>query len=256
MLVAKLLVNQDNEMSRELLRKIFIGNRYSKNDKNKGQNGQNRVRDWKERERSKSKTNQEEKNVAEEQAAKVSSQYWKPPIYYNDDDDNEESSIHLRDIISELPLSVAIAPNFLITDSLIMEDEHLNTILKIYLYHYESECDMPVYDDSSSKNEGLDDIIIFRIELNYEILDAIIESFSPSPIPIEDSDSLMEEIDIFLALDDSIPPGIENDDYDSEGDDLPGLLKPLVARCMFCLSSLELQSLSDDYGESNDPNLD
>ncbi|GJT88202.1 hypothetical protein Tco_1069919 [Tanacetum coccineum] len=56
MLVAKLLVNQDNEMSRELLRKIFIGNRYSKNDKNKGQNGQNRVRDWKERERSKSKT--------------------------------------------------------------------------------------------------------------------------------------------------------------------------------------------------------
>ncbi|GJY32770.1 hypothetical protein Tco_0417239 [Tanacetum coccineum] len=55
-------------------------------------------------------------------------------------------------------------------------------------------------------------------ELNYEIPDAIIESFSPSPIPVEDSDSLMEEIDIFLAPDDSIPPGIENDDYDSEGD--------------------------------------
>ncbi|GKC26930.1 hypothetical protein Tco_1034224 [Tanacetum coccineum] len=31
-------------------------------------------------------------------------------------------------------------------------------------------------------------------------------------------DSLMEEIDIFLAPDDSIPPGIENDDYDSEWD--------------------------------------
>ncbi|GKC26740.1 hypothetical protein Tco_1034034, partial [Tanacetum coccineum] len=28
----------------------------------------------------------------------------------------------------------------------------------------------------------------------------------------------MEEIDIFLAPDDTIPPGIENDDYDSEGD--------------------------------------
>nr|GEY39166.1 hypothetical protein [Tanacetum cinerariifolium] len=27
-------------------------------------------------------------------------------------------------------------------------------------------------------------------------------------------------IDIFLALDDSIPPGIENDDNDSEGDNL------------------------------------
>ncbi|GJR80142.1 hypothetical protein Tco_0150927 [Tanacetum coccineum] len=55
-------------------------------------------------------------------------------------------------------------------------------------------------------------------ELNSEIPDAIIESFSPSPIPVEDSDSLMEEIDIFLTSGDSIPPGIENDDYDSEGD--------------------------------------
>ncbi|GKF35204.1 hypothetical protein Tco_0108404 [Tanacetum coccineum] len=52
-------------------------------------------------------------------------------------------------------------------------------------------------------------------ELDSAIPDAIIESFSPSPIPVEDSDSLMEEIDIFLAFDDSIPPGIN---YDSEGD--------------------------------------
>ncbi|GJX19423.1 hypothetical protein Tco_0222100 [Tanacetum coccineum] len=32
------------------------------------------------------------------------------------------------------------------------------------------------------------------------------------------SDSLMEEIDLFLASDDSMPLGIEDDDYDSEGD--------------------------------------
>nr|GEW27471.1 hypothetical protein [Tanacetum cinerariifolium] len=47
---------------------------------------------------------------------------------------------------------------------------------------------------------------------------AAIESFSPSPIPIEDIDSLMEEIDLSLTLDDLMPLGIENDDYDSEGD--------------------------------------
>nr|GEX39563.1 hypothetical protein [Tanacetum cinerariifolium] len=47
---------------------------------------------------------------------------------------------------------------------------------------------------------------------------AIIESLSPSPILVKDSDSIMEEIDIFLTLDDSIPLGIENDDYDSERD--------------------------------------
>ncbi|GJT24319.1 hypothetical protein Tco_0894256 [Tanacetum coccineum] len=51
-----------------------------------------------------------------------------------------------------------------------------------------------------------------------EIVDTILESLSPSPILIEDSDSLMEEIDLFLASDDSMPPGIEDDDYDSEGD--------------------------------------
>ncbi|GJV15348.1 hypothetical protein Tco_1360671 [Tanacetum coccineum] len=55
-------------------------------------------------------------------------------------------------------------------------------------------------------------------ELNSKISDAIIKSFSPSPIPVDDNDSLMEEIDIFLVPDDSIPPGIGNDDYDSEGD--------------------------------------
>ncbi|GJW50011.1 hypothetical protein Tco_0091362 [Tanacetum coccineum] len=282
---------------------------------------------------------QEEKNVAEEPATKVSSQYWKPLIYYDDDDDNEESSIPLRDIISELPLSFAIASDFPITDSLIMEDEHLNTIpetesdeenessvkdlnltpseskdLSEDLSDYKSECDVPVCDDSSN-NKGLDDIvsippgkvidqldvipdsvqsflnhansIIFLIEefvgelspidpipsgiieadfdpkedirliekllndnssphtpeeLNSEIPDATIESFSPSPLPVEDNDSLMEEIDIFLAQDDSIPPCIENDDYDSEGTIAPDY-EDSRARG-FVLRSLELQSLA------------
>ncbi|GJR26548.1 hypothetical protein Tco_1102780 [Tanacetum coccineum] len=44
----------------------------------------------------------------------------------------------------------------------------------------------------------------------------IIESLPTFPIPVEDSDSLREEIDIFPGPDDSIPPGIESDDYDSE----------------------------------------
>ncbi|GJW66431.1 hypothetical protein Tco_0120855 [Tanacetum coccineum] len=55
-------------------------------------------------------------------------------------------------------------------------------------------------------------------ELNLENVDTIIESSSPSPILVEDSDSLIEEIDLFLASDDSMPPGFEDDDYESEGD--------------------------------------
>nr|GFA10728.1 hypothetical protein [Tanacetum cinerariifolium] len=48
--------------------------------------------------------------------------------------------------------------------------------------------------------------------------DPTIESFSPSPIPVEDSDSLRDEIDLSLTPDDSMPLGIEEDDYESEGD--------------------------------------
>nr|GEW30186.1 hypothetical protein [Tanacetum cinerariifolium] len=44
------------------------------------------------------------------------------------------------------------------------------------------------------------------------------ESFSPSPIPIEDSDYLMEEMDLSRTSDDPMPPSIEDDDNDSERD--------------------------------------
>nr|GEX38626.1 hypothetical protein [Tanacetum cinerariifolium] len=53
---------------------------------------------------------------------------------------------------------------------------------------------------------------------------AAIESFSPSLIPIEDSDSIRDEINLSLTLDDSMPLSIEDDDYDSEGDILKELL--------------------------------
>nr|GFB23093.1 hypothetical protein [Tanacetum cinerariifolium] len=54
----------------------------------------------------------------------------KIPLCYDDDDD-EESSIPLRDIIiSELPPCIAITPVVSTKDSLIMGDEHLDTILE------------------------------------------------------------------------------------------------------------------------------
>ncbi|GKC62839.1 hypothetical protein Tco_1095437 [Tanacetum coccineum] len=257
----------------------------------------------------------------------------------------KESSIPLKDIIFELPLSIAITPDFPITDSLIMEDEHLDTIPKMEsdeenessveyinltpsesedLSDIESEYDMPVCADfmtfsnplfdsnddfTSSDDESLSDedvseenfkiysnplfdeeIISTKIDphplnaesdliesllnrdtsivsspkfdslleefsgelahidlnspkiveadfdaeeeirlveklfndnsyprppekLNSENSDAVIKYFSPSPIPVEDSNSLMEEIDIFLAPNDPIPPGIKNDSH-------------------------------------------
>nr|GEX96699.1 hypothetical protein [Tanacetum cinerariifolium] len=55
---------------------------------------------------------------------------------------------------------------------------------------------------------------------------ADIKSFSPSPIPNEDSDSHMEEIDLSFNPDDTMPTGIEDDNYDS-GRDIP-ILKELL----------------------------
>nr|GEW67453.1 hypothetical protein [Tanacetum cinerariifolium] len=46
----------------------------------------------------------------------------------------------------------------------------------------------------------------------------IIKTLPTSRIPLEDSDSLREEIDIFTGTDDLLPPDIESDDYDLEGD--------------------------------------
>nr|GFC22088.1 hypothetical protein [Tanacetum cinerariifolium] len=47
---------------------------------------------------------------------------------------------------------------------------------------------------------------------------ADIESFSPSHVPNKDSDSHMEEIDLYFNPDDPMPPGIKKDDDDSERD--------------------------------------
>ncbi|GJZ63129.1 reverse transcriptase domain-containing protein [Tanacetum coccineum] len=48
--------------------------------------------------------------------------------------------------------------------------------------------------------------------------DPAVASLSPSLTPFGDSDFLLEEIDAFLALDDSIPIEIDNGIYDLEGD--------------------------------------
>nr|GEY86003.1 hypothetical protein [Tanacetum cinerariifolium] len=66
-----------------------------------------------------------------------------------------------------------------------------------------------LYDNSSSRPPK---------EFISEKSNADTESFSPSSILVEDSDSFMEEIDLSFTSDDPMPLGIEEDDYDSERD--------------------------------------
>ncbi|GJU45867.1 hypothetical protein Tco_1203133, partial [Tanacetum coccineum] len=96
----------------------------------------------------------------------------------------------LDEFAGELTLLKSIPPG--------IDDDNLDPEGEIHLV------ERLVYDNSSPPED-----------LNVE---NSIEYFSPSPIPVEDSDYIMEEIDLFLTPDDSMPPGIENDDYDSEGD--------------------------------------
>nr|GEX91001.1 reverse transcriptase domain-containing protein [Tanacetum cinerariifolium] len=64
--------------------------------------------------------------------------------------------------------------------------------------------------------------------------DTEIESFSPSPVPVKDSDSFMEEIDLSFTPDYPMSPGIEDNDYDSERDIL--ILKDLLRNDTLSLS--------------------
>nr|GFA29267.1 hypothetical protein [Tanacetum cinerariifolium] len=83
----------------------------------------------------------------------------------------------------------------------------------------EHECDLPLYDDFTTFSNLLFDADDdFSSKFISENSDATIEYFSPSPILFKDSNSFRDEIDLSLTPDDSMPPSIEDDDYDSEGD--------------------------------------
>nr|GEY37826.1 hypothetical protein [Tanacetum cinerariifolium] len=183
------------------------------------------------------------------------SQYQKIPIYYDDDNDEESSTpfddesfsdediskeIYLNPLFDEEIISIKIdshhfndesdlVESLLNQDSLIISSSKIDSLLDeftgepIFLKSIppgidEADCDPEeeirlikklLYDNSSSLPPK---------EFNSKNSDAVIKSFSPSPIPVEDSDSLMEEIDLSLTLDDSMPSRIENDNYDSERD--------------------------------------
>nr|GFC94641.1 hypothetical protein [Tanacetum cinerariifolium] len=59
----------------------------------------------------------------------------------------------------------------------------------------------------------------------------------PSPIPVKDSDSFMEEIDLSFTPDDPMPPGIKEDDDESERDIL--IREELIDNYSFSLPVIE-----------------
>ncbi|GKD53914.1 hypothetical protein Tco_1287301 [Tanacetum coccineum] len=145
--------------------------------------------------------------------------------------------------------------------SLSMGDEHLSTIPEMELFPgnkightlIDSSLKFDYFlDEFSGELAHIDPIPPGIKEADFDLEEEIclVENLSLSlsiSIPVEDSDSHMEEIDLFLASDDSMPPGIENDDYDSEGD--IRFLEELLSNDPLPLPEIESSSL-DHF---NDP---
>nr|GEU64582.1 hypothetical protein [Tanacetum cinerariifolium] len=136
------------------------------------------------------------------------------PLFDNNDDftSSDDESLSDEDVSTE---EFKVYSNPLFDDGEINSDE-------IHPHCFNAESDLiesllnrDTLIDSSPK---FDFLLKEFFELNAEIADTIVESLSPSPIPVKDSDSLMDEIDLFLATDEWLPLSIESDGYDSEGD--------------------------------------
>nr|GEZ84021.1 hypothetical protein [Tanacetum cinerariifolium] len=248
-------------------------------------------------------TNEEEKQIEEEQAAKA--RYWKIPICYDDDDD-EDYTIAITH--KEPDNSLSMGDEHLDTVPATKSDEFIKSSVENlfpnpsesegeyeYPHHFNAESDLiesmlnrdSLIISSSSKIDSLFDEFVGKLTLlksippgiketdcdpeeeiclikrllydnsspcpleNFisENFDTAFESFSPFTIPIEDSDSLMKEIDLSFTSDDPMPPGIEEDDYDFERDIL--ILEEFLSNDSFSLP--ENESFHFDIPSSSCP---
>nr|GFB36295.1 hypothetical protein [Tanacetum cinerariifolium] len=112
-------------------------------------------------------------------------------------------------IISGLPPFSTITP-----DEPVLSTEEPDNSLHIGDEHFDT---IPVTESDEFIKSSVENLIPI-LKFVSANSDAASESFSPSPILVKDSDSLMEEIDLFCTPDYLVPPGIEDKDYDSKRD--------------------------------------
>nr|GEV04082.1 hypothetical protein [Tanacetum cinerariifolium] len=209
---------------------------------------------------------EEEKQIEEEQA--TNARYWKILACYDDDDDD---------------YAITSTPNEP-DNSLSMGDEHLDTVpatesdefikssvknlvpnkIDSLFDEFAGELTLlksipPEINETDSDPENETHFIKRLLygnssprpleEFISENFDAVFESFSPFPIPVEDSDSFMEEIDLSFTPDYLMPPSIEEDDYDTERDIL--ILEELLSNDSLLLS--ENESFYFDIPSSSRP---
>nr|GEZ27434.1 hypothetical protein [Tanacetum cinerariifolium] len=125
-------------------------------------------------------------NIHEELVEYINTPRWNHPAFYNNGDDDDEDC------------TIAITPDFLITDSLSMGDEHLDTVSA-------TESDEFI-------KFSVEDLVPNPSELEDEYLDS-----TPKNDRFDTKSYLLESL---LNRDESIPLGIDCDGSDSKGDNL------------------------------------
>ncbi|GJZ28789.1 hypothetical protein Tco_0573436 [Tanacetum coccineum] len=204
--------------------------------------------------------------LQQDQAAYVSTSQWFNFIY--DDDDDEESSIPLSDVISVLPPCIAITPVLSTVepvDSLIMKDEHLDTILATKSDEVikssvenliqnpsesedECECDVPDCDDSQTPNFSTFSNPLFNDSTSSddessheEVIHEI--SFKTYSNPLFDLDEEIISSEFNLIHNEDLDSTPKNDRFDTES----YLLESLLNRDTLMASSPKIDSLLDEF---------
>nr|GEY77266.1 hypothetical protein [Tanacetum cinerariifolium] len=214
----------------------------------------------------------------------TNSSSWDRPMIVDDKEHSIQFRLYLENSSNAIaPVLPTIEPEY----SVSMGDDHLSTIPKIesdelmkssvknlvpipntlfdsspkfdYLEEFSGEL-MPTgiineerirreHKEYISLMEKLLTVNLFPRPLKNFHANTIIETLPTSPIPIEDSDSIREEIDIFTGMDYLMPLGIESDDYDSEGD--IHFLEELLSNDSISLSENE----SSNFDHHDDPSF-
>nr|GEV54636.1 hypothetical protein [Tanacetum cinerariifolium] len=171
------------------------------------------------------------RNVNEDLSDYTNSSSWNRPIFYDNDEHSREylekssKAFTPFDYLEEF--SGELMPTSIINEERIKRE----------------------HEEYISLMEKLLTIISFPRPLENFHANTIIETLPTSPIPVEDSDSLREEIDIFTGTDDLMPSDIESDDYDSEGD--IHFLKDLLSNDFIPL----LENESSNFDHHDDPSF-
>ncbi|GKA86738.1 hypothetical protein Tco_0808449 [Tanacetum coccineum] len=206
-------------------------------------------------------------NISKELVEYINSPSWNRPAFYFDDDNDEESSILVRDIISELPLCVAITPEDP-DDSLSMGDEHLSTIPEMKSDKFikssiknlvptpsesedECECDMPDCDDSQTTNFStysnplFDDSTSSDEKSSHE--EEIHEmSFITYSNPLFDIDEEIISSEFNPIHNEDPDSTLKNDRFDTES----YLLESLINRDTLMASPPKIYFLLDEFADS------